>query len=38
MLAEGFSDLFFDAAPHLEYFLFKISELNAKAAFAKAAF
>ena len=37
MLAQGFLDLFFDAAPHLEYF-FQFFELSAKAAFAKAAF
>ena len=35
MLAQGFSDLFFDAAPHLEYF--SNFELSTKAAFAKAA-
>ena len=34
---QGFSDLFFDAAPHLEYF-FQVFELSTKAAFAKAAF
>ena len=37
MLAKGFLDLFFDAAPHLEYF-FQFFELSTKAAFAKAAF
>ena len=37
MLAQGFVDLFFDAAPHLEY-IFQFFELNTKAAFAKAAF
>ena len=37
MLAQGFLDLFFDAAPHLEYF-FQFFELSTKAAFAKAAF
>ena len=37
MLAQGFLDLFFDAAPHLEYF-FQFFELRTKAAFAKAAF
>ena len=37
MLAQGFLDLFFDAAPHLEYF-FQFVELSTKAAFAKAAF
>ena len=35
MPAQGFLDLFFDAAPHLEY-LFQLFELSAKAAFAKA--
>ena len=34
---QGFLDLFFDAAPHLEYF-FQFLELSTKAAFAKAAF
>ena len=34
---QGFLDLFFDAAPHLEYF-FQCLELSTKAAFAKAAF
>ena len=37
MLAQGFLDLFFDAAPHLEY-SFQFFELSTKAAFAKAAF
>ena len=37
MLAQGFLDLFFDAAPHLEDF-FQFFELSTKAAFAKAAF
>ena len=37
MLAQGFLDLFFDAAPHLEY-IFQFFELSTKAAFAKAAF
>ena len=38
MLAQGFSDLFFDDAPHLEY-IFQFFELSTtKAAFAKAAF
>ena len=37
MLAQGFLDLFFDAAPHLEYF-FQFFDLSTKAAFAKAAF
>ena len=37
MLAQGFLELFFDAAPHLEYF-FQFFELSTKAAFAKAAF
>ena len=37
MLAQGFLDLFFDAAPHLEYFI-QFFELSTKAAFAKAAF
>ena len=39
-LAQGFLDLFFDAAPHLEdYFqFFELSCLSTKAAFAKAAF
>ena len=37
MLAQGFLDLFFDAAPLLEYF-FQFFELSTKAAFAKAAF
>ena len=37
MLAQGFLDLFFDAAPHLEYSL-QYFELSTKAAFAKAAF
>ena len=35
--ARGFLDLFFDSAPHLEYF-FQFFELSTKAAFAKAAF
>ena len=35
--AQAFLDLFFDAAPHLEYF-FQFLELSTKAAFAKAAF
>ena len=34
---QGILDLFFDAAPHLEYF-FQFFELSTKAAFAKAAF
>ena len=36
MLAQGFLDLFCDAAPHLEY-SFQLFELCTKAAFAKAA-
>ena len=34
--AQGILDLFFDTAPHLEYF-FQFLELSTKAAFAKAA-
>ena len=37
MLAPGFLDLFFDAAPYLEY-VFQFFELSTKAAFAKVAF
>ena len=37
MLAQGFLDLFFDAAHHLEY-IFLFLRLSTKAAFAKAAF
>ena len=37
MLAQGFLDLFFDTAPHLEH-LFLFFELSTKAAFATAAF
>ena len=40
MLAQGFLDLFFDAARHLKlfFFCFQIFDLGTKAAFAKAAF
>ena len=38
MQTQGFLDLLFDAAPHLEYFFFQFFELSTKAAFAKAAF
>ena len=38
MLAQGFSDLFFDAAPPLSRIFFQFFELSTKAAFAKAAF
>ena len=37
MLAKGFLDLFFDAAPHLDFF-FRFFGLGTTAAFPKAAF
>ena len=37
MLAKGFLDLYFDAAPQLEHF-FQVFELSTKAACAEAAF